>query len=614
MPDLDRRDFLKLVGAGAGAAASAACSDPVENLIPYVVQPEEVTPGIPVVYASTCRECPAACGLHVTTREGRPIKLEGNPEHPINQGKLCARGQAGIGRTYHPDRYEGPVSRAADGTATAISWDDGVAKLGEMLRASRGKVAVLGASRGPTIDGVIDAVVAGAGGKRVVYQPFGNEALRAATKAVFGVAALPIVDVSGADLVLDFGSDFLDSWVSPTEHSGQFADAQDLGKHENGGARLVSISPRMSLTASNADQWIPAAPGSEGALALALARAVHGAARVSVEAGIESALAKADIAGAVAAAGIERSAFDALVQRLASAKAAVALPPGVAATGTRAVAANAAVLVLDAVLGAIGTRIVVPTEADAQPAAGLAEIEALVADMRAGRVDVLLVHDSNPVYSLPASVGFADALAQVKLVVAFAPLADETSERAGLSLPDHTPLESWGDAAPRAGVRSLVQPTIRPLWDTRAIGDTLLSAGRAAGFAGLPDGDTRSLVEAAWSGSNFRAALSRGGEFGAAPKGAPSAAGGAAGLDYAPAAIEGKGDLMLVAYPHSMLADGSGAALPWLQEIPDPVMKLAWWSWAEVSKATGKKLGPEARAAPRGRSPRLRSRAPLRTV
>ena len=105
MAELDRRDFLKLVGASAGGAAAAGCSDPIEKLIPYVVQPEEITPGLPVIYASTCVECPARCGLHVRTREGRPIRLDGNPDHPVNRGSLCARGQAGIGRTYHPDRY-----------------------------------------------------------------------------------------------------------------------------------------------------------------------------------------------------------------------------------------------------------------------------------------------------------------------------------------------------------------------------------------------------------------------------------------------------------------------------------------------------------------------------
>src|SRR5919108_3146729 len=127
MPELDRRQFLKLVGTGAGAAAAVGCSELPEKLIPYVVQPEEITPGLAVIYASTCQECSAGCGLHVRTREGRPVKLEGNPEHPINRGKLCARGQAGLSRTYHPDRFQGPLARAKAGDALApVSWDDAI--------------------------------------------------------------------------------------------------------------------------------------------------------------------------------------------------------------------------------------------------------------------------------------------------------------------------------------------------------------------------------------------------------------------------------------------------------------------------------------------------------
>ena len=172
MAEFDRRDFLKLVGVSAGGAAAAGCSDPVEKLIPYVIQPEEITPGIPVYYASTCQECPAACGLRVTTRESRPVKLEGNPEHPINRGKLCPRGQAGIGRSFHPDRFHGP-QRAVDGSLKPISREQGVAMLAEKLRGAGAKTRVLGGTVGPTLSGLIDDWVraVGAGG-RVVYEPF----------------------------------------------------------------------------------------------------------------------------------------------------------------------------------------------------------------------------------------------------------------------------------------------------------------------------------------------------------------------------------------------------------------------------------------------------------
>src|SRR4029450_7461819 len=172
MPELDRRDFLKLVGAGAGAAAAAGCSEKVEKLIPYVVQPEEITPGVPVWYASTCLECPAACGLHVRTREGRPIKLEGNPDHPVNRGKLCARGGTGIESNRppsHPARFQGPMRRGADGTLQPIPWPDAISALSAAIQKAPQKTWVLGGQVGPTLSGLVARFVkaGGAGGRPV---------------------------------------------------------------------------------------------------------------------------------------------------------------------------------------------------------------------------------------------------------------------------------------------------------------------------------------------------------------------------------------------------------------------------------------------------------------
>ncbi len=273
MPEFDRRDFLKLVGVGAGATVASACSDPVEYLIPYVVQPEVITPGIPNYWASTCRECPAGCGVHVTTREGRPLKLEGNPGHPVNRGALCGRGQAGLGRTYHPDRFRGPQTRSAQGELTAVAWDAAISELAAKVKAAGAGTFVLGADPGPAAAEQIDRWVAAVGaGGRVVYEPFAPEALREATDAVFGVDSLPVFDLSAADLVISFGDDLLETGVSPVEHARQLAAARDARTRKDGGARFVYVGPRLSLTTSNADEWLPAKPGTEGILALALAR------------------------------------------------------------------------------------------------------------------------------------------------------------------------------------------------------------------------------------------------------------------------------------------------------------------------------------------------------
>ena len=595
MSELDRRDFLKLVGASAGAAAAAGCSDPIENLIPYVVQPDGMTPGIATLYSSTCLECSAGCGLRVKTREGRPIKLEGNPDHPINRGRLCARGQAAIARTYHPDRYEQPMKKGSAGLEPT-TWEDANSALVDKLKASAASTWVLGGDRGPALGSVIDAFVSGIGAAgRIVYEPFAYDALRGATQAVFGVSALPVFDLSGVDLVIDLGADVMDTWLSPVEHSAQLADARDVKKHPDGGTQVVSVGPRLSVTGGGADQWIPALAGSEGVIALALAEAViqaggggFAAAPGSIAAA-KRAIAKADTAQAADVAGISQAELDGLAERLLASKHPVVLPPGVASGSEKATAASAAVLLLDAVIGAVGSAVKIPRKSS-RAAAPTADLTKLVAAMNAGQVDVLLVHDANPLYSMPASSGFAQALGKVGTVVSFASLSDETSDAADWVLPDHTPLESWGDLAPRDGIRSLVQPTIRPLWNTQSLGDTLLGLGRALG-AKVPDGSFRGVVEAAWSGSDWRQALDRGGVFSDAAATVGLVGSGADGLDFSPPQLGGSGELTLVAYPHSFLGDGKSATLPWMQETPDPVTKVSWESWAELSLATARKLG-----------------------
>jgi molybdopterin-containing oxidoreductase family iron-sulfur binding subunit len=214
--------------------------------------------------------------------------------------------------------------------------------------------------------------------------------------------------------------------------------------------------------------------------------------------------------------------------------------------------------------------------------------------MKAGEVPVLLVYASNPTYSLPPALGFAEALDKVDFVVSFASLPDETTEKADLILPDHAPLESWGDAAPRPGVRSIVQPTLRPLYDTQALGDTLLQTARALGpelAAALPSGSFRLVLEAAWADTDWRAALGRGGVFDVPPARGAEVAPSVLRIDFKEPQFEGEGDWVLVPNPSPLLYDGRGANLPWLQETPDPVTKIAWQSWAEVSRGTAAKLG-----------------------
>jgi molybdopterin-containing oxidoreductase family iron-sulfur binding subunit len=599
MTEIDRRNFLKLVGVGAGAAAAAGCSDHVEKLIPYVVQPELISPGLPIYYASTCRECPAACGLHVKTLEGRPVKLEGNPESPVNRGALCARGQAAIGRTYHPDRFKGPMLRSQPDQLEPISWDAAIELLSLEIRKAPAGVHVLGGDPGDTAGRLIDRFVRAIGAAgRTVYEPFALEALREATRNVFGVASQPWFDLTNVDLVVDFGNEILDTGLSPTEHPRQLAAARDITTHPDGGARLVYVGPRLSQTASNSDEWLPAKPGTEGILALALTRVAieSGAGTEAQRELLNGVLADAEVNTAAERTELPVERIVRLGKALASAGNPVAIPPGVAASTRRAIASTAAVLLLNDVIGAVGRSVKIPPENPFRSRASYRDALALVKAIEDGKVGVLMVHDCNPVYSLPKAAGFEAALAKVPLVVSFASMRDETSELAHLILPDHTPLESWGDLVPRDGVRCLLQPTIRPLYDTRALGDTLLDVARSLGpevAARLPSGSFRTLIEEAWSDTDLTAGLARGGEYRESAIAPVELADAAGRLEVVEPVFSGEGDFVLLPFPHSFLYDGRGANLPWLQEIPDPVVKVAWEPWAEISLATAEKLGLE---------------------
>ena len=274
--EMNRRRFLKVLGVtGGGAAALSGCgSDGVEKLIPYLVPPENQVPGVATIYATSCRECPAGCGVHARVREGRVVKVEGNREHPINQGKLCARGQASLQGVYNPDRVRQPLARGANGELEPIGWDDAIQRIVDRLgQVSTDQVRFVTGSEAGSFGRLVDAWLRALGaGPRVVYEPFGYEALRSANQQVFGTDAVPSYDVAAARYVLSFGVDFLETWMSPVEQSRGFTEGHSYRDGEMG--RYVHIEPRMSMTGMSADEWIAPVPGSEALLALAIAHVV----------------------------------------------------------------------------------------------------------------------------------------------------------------------------------------------------------------------------------------------------------------------------------------------------------------------------------------------------
>ena len=619
---MERREFLKLVGI-TGAGAVTACDEKIgpKMLIPYLVPPEQITPGVATWYASTCRECPGGCGIHVKTREGRVIKLEGNPESPVNRGKLCARGQAAHQNLYDPDRVTGP-RRLRDGRYVDVTWDDAVAELArEIATAAAVPAAVVlvtehqTGTRARLYDewaGAFDAT-------RLVYEPFAHEPVLEAHRRVFGVPAIPRYDIAGAELVISFGADFLETWVSPVRYAVDWAAMHAFrgGVEERDRRRgiFVAVEPRLSMTASNADEWLAAAPGTEHLVALAMANVLG--------AGGDAAAwtpARAAEATGVPAETIERMA------RLFAERRSVALPGGVGAQHEHATAAAAAVALLNQAGGAVGDTIELGRPVTAGVRDSHREMADLVARMELGTVKAILFAGTNPVFSLPPSLGFEAALAKVPLRVSFNPQFDETAAHCQWVLPDHTPLESWGDWVPEEGVVQIQQPAMRPVFGSRATPDVLLQVHRAARPAdgADPGSTTASLAAASWydylraawmdrapTASDWAEVLKAGVFQGAAatagavparatagstppvPVPQEDAAGGAA-LDYAPPAFagpEGDDSYVLHLFPHIALYDGRGANQPWLQELPEPASTVTWQSWIEVHPDTAERLG-----------------------
>ncbi len=608
---MDRRRFLEVLGVtGGGTAALAGCStDQVEKLIPYLVPPEHQVPGVATYYATTCRECPAGCGLHVRVREGRAVKVEGNPESPVNRGRLCARGQASLQGLYNPDRVRGPMARTADGRFEPITWDEAIARLAERLAAASGDQIwfVTGHETG-TFDRLVDEWLNGLrSNRRVVHEPFAYEALRRANRDVFNVSALPTYDFAAATYVLSFGTDFLETWVSPVEHARGFSAGHGFAEGRMG--RYVHIEPRMSMTAMSADEWIAPVPGSEALLALALAHIImrdRGAAVPPDALRLRALLAAHTPQGAAARTGVAVETIERLAREFAAGPS-LAVAGGIGAQHPQAHVTAAAVNVLNYVAGNVGRTVRFGPEPTVAFGGGYGDLADLTRAMREGRVGVLLVHGANPAYASPAGLGFTDAMGRVGFTVSFARFLDETAMAAHLILPDHDPLEQWNDAEPRANVTALQQPVMQPVFDTRQTGDILLAMARRMGGrvgARFTAGSYKEYLQQSWQALQRRLrnsqpfdvfwaeALQRGGIVTESPPRPVRLGIGAAGA-IGEATIWAAPDepFTLIAYPSPVLHDGRGANRPWLQELPDPVTKVTWSTWVEIHPATARRLG-----------------------
>ena len=570
-----RRDFLKILGATSATTALVGCSsEKVGKLIPYVTSPDNTVAGVSQYYATTCRECASACGVMAEVRDGRPIKLEGNPEHPHNRGAICATGLSAVQGLYNPDRYRSPMVReggALKPTTWAKAYELLATKLGEAKSKGAANAVFINQHETGTFAGFLDQWLAANGmPAHLSVDAMAPMATIAANEKAYGTA-WPALDFSAAKLVISFGADFLDGWGHPVAQQLDWADAR--AKIESA-PQLVYIGARRSLTGLNADQWIATKPGSE----LAFGAALNG---------------RGTVAAASDASGVPASTIEALTAAIKAAGTGVMAICGV--TTADAVDCGTMVAEINKKAGSVGVTIKPGSgHAGFNGLSSYADIAAAAQKMAAGAVPMVFVRHANPVYNSPKSAGFAAAFAKVPFKVSFSSMPDETTSMCDLVLPDNHWLESWGDAVSMPGQISLQQPTLDPVYDTKATADVIIELSKKdqALAAKYNTADYRTWYISKFAGGSaaFTSALTKPSVAGA-PILAAMGKRSAPAASPAPTLASTTGDYYVLVYPSATLSDGRGANKPWLQELPDPVTKLAWQSWVEVHPQTFKKLG-----------------------
>ncbi len=617
---ISRRDFLKLGGLGAVAATVLTGCGTAARYVrrtPYTKMPEYTFTGQSTYFATTCRECPAGCGLIVRTFQGRAIKVEGNPNHPVNAGKTCARGQATLHGLYNPDRIQGPLKRQARGSeqTTPLDWNAAIQVVTQALQTTpaEGIAFLLGMAPDHLFDLVSDLAQALGAPAPIRFGALGmfeaRTTLQKATQNVLGQEGLPWFDLGAADLVFSFGANFLETWLSPVAYTRLFSQ---MRRGERNGKRgyFVQFEPRMSQTASKADEWIPLRPGTEGLVAQALGKLIAEARGLQT-----AAFANVNVEAVAESSGIEVAELHRLAELLMKAKRAIAIPGGAALAHTNGLENAEAILTLNALLDAPMVLSPLSPFGDTyHRPASLQEMAALIERMRQGKVQVLFIHGTNPVFELPSALGFAEALKDVPLVISFATFPDETALQADYVFPDHHGLESWGYQRLATGssfsALSSSQPVVVPFYNTQATADVLLAAvaqigGKVAqalpytdevaylqaklsplveqqnGFFGAPEINTFFAYFQQYGGwwktteetikPSWEKALKR-------------------PLQVKTPEFAGEGEFHLLPFVSPVFGE-AGANKPWLQEVPDPTTTVMWNSWIEINPKTAEELG-----------------------
>jgi len=557
--------------------------------------------------------------MHVRCREGRVVKPEGNPNHPVNRGGLCPRGQSAPQGLYDPDRVRRPLKRKGpqgpqgpgggddaslrpSSPFESLSWSQAIAEVTDALKEAKRLFVVSDLQTGVLAETLQRFHQSrGIPGQVVFHEAFTYEALRAANGRLFGRSVIPRYRLDQCDFILSFGADFLESWISNVEFAWQFSEMHH--RPPDYGGDLVYIGPRLSMTAANADHFVQIPAGQEYRAALAILQEVATLKGLPIPGSSEA-------QGPNPQSAIRNPQFKVIARRFVQAKNSVALGGPVGAIGPAAENLAAAVMLLNQAAGRIGTTVDFSQVHALGLTMPLAQVEELLAGL--GKGDVLMVHNTNPVYHLPH---LQEHIKQADHVIFLGTMLNETAALARWVLPVLSPLEMWGDYEPWTGIHCLMQPTMGPLHNARHSGDVFLaltkgSAANAqvelttdpvAQWSELKVQTFRDALVQRWQGLHERIApqvsfdmfwqksLQDGGVVEPVKQqAAPSLWNQSAPTAVVPEVQEG---MHLWLWPSILLFDGRLANRGWMQEVPERMSTLTWGSWVDISPATAQGLG-----------------------
>ncbi len=643
---MTRREFLRIAAFSGGAVTFAACVPVSGNKFQIqspVYMTEDLVAASDQWFATLCGGCPAGCGVIVRVMEGRAKKVEGNPNHPVNLGKLCPRGQALVQMLYHPDRVLTPIRRKGDrgsGQWEPISWEDALNELSATLKklSKPGDLLLVTEPLKGVKREIAGKFAQALQGRHLAFEPLPRAAQRHAINKLFGTELWPRFDIANASLIVSFGADFLGGWISPVQHA--FAYGKFRGR-EGARGKLVVLDPHFSLTAANADRWIPLRPGTEGIVALGLAHLLIASGKV--DAAAADMLAGGRGAAALGAyspdrveavSGVSAEVLEELAHDMLTLKPTLVLGGDAPAGHTNGADALTVIYSLNFLVGSVGQKggILPPVEppywtpwTQGQPggflpplepplnsyqpmkASNLTEWEAIAKGQNLPAV--LLVHGADPAHFLPGGLKPTEALARVPLIVTVTSLMDDTAQYADIVLPDLTSLEDWGEDVPDPGTDvqtyTFQQPIVNPRGEARSFYDLLLTLAHEVGGPvkeALPYKSYKEAVQGAVArlqrlgkGSigerdpqAFQLKLQQAGVWTgdstvAAWRPSPKPLPALAEPEYAGDAAQYP--FHLVPFVTATLGE-SGGGIPWLEGLPDPATTVVWQTWVEINPQT----------------------------